>query len=378
MKVAIIHDWLNTKIGGAEAVFFELAQIYPEADLYALICDYQKFGNFLGGRRVRTSSLQNLPDFLKRQPKLLLPFIERAVNKIDLSSYDLVISSSTAWVKNVNVGKNTKHVCYCHSPARMLWDSWPKYLDTQSVGRFKLGPIGKYFVSKLVSDLRLWDYHASKNVDLFIGNSKYIAGRIKKYYRRNAVVVYPPVATELFDGQYKTIKQDFYLILSVLSQYKNIELAIEAFACNKKPLVIAGSGPDELRLRELAKNAPNISFVGRVSQSRKVELLRQSKGFIFPGVEDFGITPVEAMAAGTPVIALNEGGVRETVIDMKTGVFFDDATPEALNEAIEKAEGIAFDKRVFVKQAKKFDQKIFAKAMKKYSEQIVSRDVKAK
>lgn len=375
MKIAIIHDWLNVKIGGAEAVFFELARLYPEADLYALICDYQKFGIFLSGRPVYTSRLQNYPTFLKTQPKLLLPFIKKAITKIDLSGYDVVISSSSAWVKNVKIGKNTKHLCYCHSPARMLWDSWPHYLEGQTIGRFKLGSVSKFFITKLVSRLRLWDYQASSNVDEFVANSKYIARRIKKYYRRTSTVIYPPVKTSLFNDQYKTTKQDFYLILSVLSDYKNIDLAIEAFKLNHKTLVIAGDGPARSRLRVLAGGAANISFIGRVSESRKAELLRQARALIFPGLEDFGITPVEAMAAGTPVIAFRGGGVCETVVDKKTGLFFDQLEAVSLNSTLEQAETISFDHQALLKQAKKFDQDVFAHNIQKQVERLAKKDV---
>lgn len=377
MKVAIIHDWLNTKIGGAEAVFFELARLYPEADLYALICDYPKFGSYLSGRPVQTSRLQNYPDFLKKRPQFLLPFIRRAVGKINLDSYDLVISSSTAWVKNVRIGETTKHLCYCHSPARMLWDSWPGYLESQKVGPFRIGPIGRYFISKIASPVRIWDYYGSAGVDQFVANSQFVARRIKKFYQRDSVVIYPPVNTELLDSQYKQTKQTYYLVLSVLSRYKNIDLAINAFKESGKKLIIAGDGPDTERLRELTKGHHNISLVGRVSDLKKNKLLQEARGFIFPGIEDFGIAPVEAMAAGTPVVALAEGGVCETVINEKTGVFFDLATVESLNDAIKKAEGITFKSNQLAIQAKKFDRHIFAQEIKKQADKLLKSNVKA-
>lgn len=377
MKIAIIHDWLNSKIGGAESVFFELSRLYPEADLFALVCDYHKFGKYLSGRPVRTSKLQNYPSFLKRHPEFLLPFIKGAVTKLDLSDYDLIISSSTAWVKNIKVKKTARHLCYCHSPARMLWDSWPAYLDNKKVGPIKLGGISKYLIGQLVGSLRIWDYYASAGVSQFVANSQFVSNRIKKFYGRDSQVIYPPVQTELFDTQYKTIKQDYYLVLSVLSVYKNIDLAIEAFKSNGKRLLIAGDGPDSTRLRGLAQGHDNIAFLGRISDSKKVKLLLAAKGFIFPGVEDFGITPVEAMAAGTPVIALARGGVCETVLNGKTGILFNSPTAKSLNQAIQKAEGISFDKSKLIAQAKKFDRQIFAREIKNQVISLRGNNVKA-
>ncbi len=377
MRVAIVHDWLNTKIGGAESVFFELARLYPEADLYALVCDYSKFGSFLSGRPIKTSKLQKFPNFMKFSPQLFLPFIKDAVKDMNFSSYDLVISSSTAWVKNISLDKKTKHLCYCHSPARMLWDSWPAYLNDIKIKSFKLGPISRYFIYKIASSLRVWDYYGSEGVDQFVANSKFVAGRINKFYNRESVVIYPPVKTELFSSQYKHTKQSYYLILSVLSRYKNIDLAIKAFIASGKKLIIAGDGPDAARLQNLAAGQSNITFLGRINDFKRGILLEQARGFIFPGIEDFGITPVEAMSAGTPVIALSQGGVCETVIDRKTGVLFKEQTVESLNRAIAQAEKTSFDNKLLVAQAKKFDRKIFTSKIKSQVDKLMEADVKA-
>lgn len=341
MKVALVHDWLNVKVGGAEQVFFELANHYPEADLYALTYNKKLFKPFLGNRKVRASFLQYMPGFIKRRPYLMLPFVKWAVTSLKFEGYDLVISNSSAWVKNVNVPDGTRHVSYCHSPARMLWDSWPKYLDSQNIGPFKLGPISRFVVTILASRLRTWDYYASQKVDVLMANSEYIASRIKKYYGRSSVVLYPPV--KLLSRPGGARRSDYYLILSVLSDYKNIELAIKAFASNSRRLIIAGSGPDEPRLRLLAGGYGNIEFVGRVSDAEKLKLLSEARALVFPSIEDFGITPVEAMSVGTPVVALKGGGLVETVGGAKAGVFFDQAVPASLNRAIEELESKTWD-----------------------------------
>lgn len=365
MKIAIVHDWLNVKIGGAERVFFELARIYPQADLYALVCDYPKFAPYLGGRQVKTSYLQHFPAIIRQRPKLLLPFVRRAVEAFDFSDYDLVISDSTAWVKNIKVGPKTKHLCYCHSPARMMWDSWPSYLDGQTIGPFRLGPISRFWVTRLISKLRIWDFYGSDGVDMFVANSQFVAKRIKKYYRREANVIYPPVDVHMFESTYRPEKQDYYLVLSVLSRYKQLDMVIAAFKESGRKLIIAGTGPDEMRLRDLARNAHNIVFRGRVSDQEKIRLLKGAKAFIFPSIEDFGITPVEAMVAGTPVIALRGGGLIETIPVPQAGVFFDEPTVESLNAAIEHAHTQKFDPAFGHKAAEAF-------SVQRFSEQIIS------
>ena len=261
MKIAIAYDWLNIKSGGGEATLEQILKIYPSADLHCLIYNSKKFSNITHGHKVVTSRLQRFPGFMKKNPNLLLPFISGAVDAMSFEGYDLVISVSSAWVKNITVPKNTKHICYCFSPARMIWDSWPEYLDSQKIGPFKIGPISKFFITKKVSKIRLWDYYHSGGVDEFVAISKYIGKRIKKYYGRNSQLVYPPV--DMVATKEKGTK-DYYLVLSVLSQYKNIDLAIDAFSKNDHKLIIAGDGPDAARLANLAKDFKNISLIGRV------------------------------------------------------------------------------------------------------------------
>jgi glycosyltransferase involved in cell wall biosynthesis len=358
MRVAIAYDWLNIKIGGGEQTLFEIAKLYPNADIVCLIYNKKKFDDYLGGRTIITSRLNAFPKFIKNKPSLLLPFIRKSVEELNFDNYDLVISVSSAWVKNINVPKHTCHISYCYSPARMLWDSWPKYLDTQTIGPFKLGRISHYKITRIVSKLRLWDYYQSKNVYSFIAISDYIAGRITKYYHRSSSIVYPPV--KLQNLQEGTIREH-YLCISSLSRYKNLDVVIKAFRKNGLPLTIAGDGPDKDRLEKLASKANNVQLVGRVDDNEKQKLLQTAKAFIFPSIEDFGIAPVEALSAGTPVIALRGGGLLETVSNGKTGIFFDSPTAESLNKAIQDFKKISFDAKKVSESVQKFSEANFAK-----------------
>ncbi len=357
MKTALVYDWLNIKIGGGEQTFFEIAEQFPEADIYCLVYNKKLFSKYLKNRKVITSRLNKFPMFMKSRPYLLLPHIQKAVDKLDFDGYDLVISVSSAWVKNITVPETTCHISYCFSPARMLWDSWPKYLDTQKLGPFKLGPISQFIITRRVSKLRLWDFYQSENVDQFIAISHYIADRIQKYYHRKSALVYPPV--KIFNIPKMNTPRDYFLCVSTLSHYKNIELVIRTFIKRKEKLIIAGDGPDRERLEKIAQNYSNIEFVGRVSDENKIQLLQGAKAFIFPGLEDFGIAPVEALSTGTPVIALYGGGLLETVQDGKTGLFFTRETVTSLNESIDKFNQLSFDRRLLHQTAEKFSQDKF-------------------
>lgn len=321
MKVALVYDWLNIKIGGGETTFIEISKLYPEADIYCLVYNRAKFDKFFKNRKITTSRLQKLPSFVKKRPQFMLPFIRKAVDGLDVDKYDLVISVSSAWVKNIKVNDKATHICYCYSPARMIWDNWPKYLDTQKIGPFRLGAISRFIITRMVSKIRLWDFYATNNVDSFIAISKHIKSRIDKFYKRQSTVVYPPVTM----GREPLVpidKREYFLILSSLSQYKNIDVAIRACIKEGKRLIIVGDGPDKARLMDIAKGHKNIVFTGRVDEDKKWEYHKKAKALIFPSIEDFGIAPVEAMSVGTPVIALQGGGLSETVIENINGTFY--------------------------------------------------------
>jgi glycosyltransferase involved in cell wall biosynthesis len=363
MKIAIAYDWLNIKVGGGEQTLFEVAKLFPQADIFCLVYNAKNFDTYLGDRNIITSRLNKFPRFLKKRPNLLLPFIKKSVQYLDFSGYDLVISVSSAWVKNINVPNTTCHISYCYSPARMMWDSWPGYLNTQKFGPFKVGAITRYLVTKKISKLRLWDYYQSKNIYEFIAISKYISARIYKYYKRNSKIVYPPV--KIYNLPVKKPVRDYYLCVSTLSKYKNISLVIDAFKNNGLNLVIAGSGPEQANLMQQAAAYSNISFKGRVSEQIKIELLQNAKAFIFPGLEDFGIAPVEALSVGTPVIALRGGGLLETVEDGVSGILFNTPTTKSLNEAINKLNQTKFDAKKLHNFATKFSEAKFKKEFPK-------------
>lgn len=361
MKIAIVHDWLNQKVGGGENVVFELAELYPQADIFTLVYNPKKFDQYLANRTIIESRLRYFPNFIKKRPKFLLPFIKNAIGNWSFDDYDVVISTSSAWAKNINFNKPTRHICYCFSPARMLWDSWPKYMTNQ-----ELGAIRSFYITRLVSKLRLWDYYQAQNGTEFIAISDYIATRIQKYYHQTSKVLYPPAALAKY-VDLKTPKEGYYLVLSVLAKYKNIELAINSFKASGHKLVIAGDGPDSHRLQILADGADNISFTGRVSDAKKRSLLAAAKGFVFCSIEDFGITMVESIAAGTGVIALRGGGANEIIRDGQTGVFFDSPNEESLNRAIVRYEATILKARTFNNGYvfNKFDSNQFRSAIKK-------------
>lgn len=354
MRTAILVDWLNTKRGGGESVLLELADMYPEADIFTLVYNQGHYPE-LSGRTVKTSFLQQLPAFLKKRSRYLLPLIPRAIERFDLSGYDLVISASSAWVKSAITKPETVHICYCYSPSRMLWDYWPQYVDEQGVG-----PIRKAAIHLLTSRIRVWDFSTSTRPDYWIPISKTVAERIKKFYRvEPEPVIYPGASLSQFKATDK--KEDYYISFGTLAPYKRVDLAIEA--CNRlgRKLVVAGDGADRKRLEKIA--GPTIKFAGLVSDEEKAQLVASAKAFIFPGLEDFGITPIEAMASGTPVIAYGKGGVSESVVDGKTGVFFDHLDSNSLTKTIEKFETMTFDQDTLTGQAKNFSIEKFRSSL---------------
>jgi len=339
MKIALVYDWLNVKVGGGETTFVEISKLYPDADIFCLVYNENKFKHFFKNRSIKTSRLQKFPSFIKKRPYLMLPFIRKAVGKLNFDGYDMVISVSSAWVKNISVDRFTVHISYCYSPARMIWDSWPEYLDTQKIGPFRLRAVSRFVVTRLVSKIRLWDFYNTDNVDGFIAISKHIQARINKFYHRDSELVYPPVVM----GNKSFISsgsKEYFLVLSSLSYYKKIDVAIKACIKTNSRLVIVGDGPDIERLEKIAKNNNNIEFVGSVHDDNKWEYYEGAKALLFTSIEDFGIAPVEAMSVGTPVIALRGGGLLETVIEGTSGIFYE-------NDAELATKLKAFDNIVF-------------------------------
>ncbi|MFA5925708.1 MAG: glycosyltransferase [Parcubacteria group bacterium] len=328
LRIALVHDFLN-QYGGAERVLLALHEMFPEAPIYTLLYDKEKLRGKFEGADVRTSFLRRFPKFLQKRHKWLLPFMPTAPETFNLRDFDLVISSSSAFAKGIVIKPKTLHVCYCHSPMRYVWDWNEKYLRDQKMGKSK-----KLFSRMILNYIRMWDRVASDRVDYFIANSKTTQERIKKYYRSESEVVYPPVDTDAVGGD--IAKEDFFLIVSRLVPYKKIETAIEAMNKLDMPLVIIGEGSKKYTayLKKIA--GPKIKFTGWKSDEEIKNYYKRSRAFLFPSEDDFGITPVEAMAQGTPVLALRRGGARETVIEGVTGEFFGDPTVESLADGVRR------------------------------------------
>jgi glycosyltransferase involved in cell wall biosynthesis len=326
MKIAIIHYWLLNLRGG-EKVLEALCELYPDADIYTHVYDDEAFkDSIISHHIIKTTLISKLP-FAKRLYKIYLPFMPLALEELDLSGYDLIISSESGPAKGIIPPPGVPHICYCHSPMRYAWDMYQDY--KRSAGFFK-----RLLMSPLMHYLRRWDQLSSTQVTRFIANSQFVAKRIRSYYGRKADVVNPPVGIE--DLEISASVGDYYLLLGQLVDYKRADLAVEAFNLSGRRLIIVGQGEQEADLRKRA--AGNIEIRGHLPFQEIKSLLSQCRGLIFPGVEDFGIVPLEAMACGRPVVAFAKGGALETVVTNKTGIFFHQQTASSLNDAVNKLE----------------------------------------
>jgi glycosyltransferase involved in cell wall biosynthesis len=335
MRVALVHDWLDTWRGG-ENVLAEIVRIYPKADLFALV-DFLPAATRarLSGKRASTSFLQRLPG-ARRYFRALLPLFPRAIEALDVSGYDLVISSSHAVAKGVRTADGQMHICYCHTPMRYAWDLRDQYLGPRGLASGLSGALAGHVLDRL----RDWDRRVSSRVTHFIANSGFIADRIARCYGREATIIYPPVDVGFFtaaEGVAEPAERDYYVAASRWVPYKRMELIAAAFRdLPGRRLVMAGEGPEAARVRRAA--GPNVEFVGEVSRERLRELLRGARAFVFAAEEDFGILPVEAQACGTPVIAYGRGGALETVREGEkgaaTGMFFSVQTAAAITAAV--------------------------------------------
>ncbi|MFA5359171.1 MAG: glycosyltransferase [Patescibacteria group bacterium] len=357
MKVALIHDHL-VQYGGAEKVLKAFQDIFPEAPIFTLLYDSKTMGNDFAKKDIRPSFLQDMPFAIKKY-QWYLPMMPMATERHDLNDYDLVLSSASAMAKGVITGPKTLHICYCHTPTRYLWTDTHSYLR-----ELKASPLLKKFLPFYLTRLRKWDRLAADRVDNFIANSHNVAARINKYYRRNSEVIYPPVETEKF---YQADQLNhYYLAGGRLVPYKRFDIIVQAFNKLGIPLKIFGTGPEEARLRKMAKS--HIEFVGKISDQRKAELCAHCLGFINPQEEDFGITAVEAMAAGRPVIAYPVGGALETIIPGVTGEFFDEQTWESLSDAVIRFKPEKYDSKKIRQHAQNFGVEEFKKRITDYIE----------
>jgi len=329
MRIALVHDWL-TGMRGGEYVLESIAEVFPNSDLFTLIHIPGKVSAQLEALTIHTSWLQKLPDAENRY-RFFLPLMPHAIRRFDLSGFDLILSSSHCVAKGVNKRKDAVHVSYIHAPMRYMWDRYDDYFGP---GRARL-PV-RVAARALRPAFRSWDFRTAQasKIDLLIANSEFIAKSISQFYGRSAEVVHPFADLNRF----KRVRRvgDFYLMVGAFAPNKRVDLAIDAFNKLKLPLKIVGSGQEEQGLRAAA--GPTIEFLGAIGNAAIADLFSQAKAFIFPGKEDFGITPLEAMAAGTPVVAFGEGGIRDTVLPDETGVFFDEQTVESLCAAVLRIE----------------------------------------
>src|SRR3989338_3074011 len=349
MRVALVHEYLN-QFGGAERVLQILSSIFPDAPIYTLFYDAETTGRVFEGKEIRTSFLQKVP-LVRKNHRLFPLFMPVAIEQFDFSNFDVVLSISASFAKGIITGPGPKHICYCLTPPRFLWDN-----SQQFVEEFGFPRVIKKAMLPFLSYVRVWDHHAARRVDEWWSISDFVSSRIEKYYRQPSRRFHPPVETEKFRiGEPK----DFFLMVGRLVSYKKFDIAIRAFNRLGLTLIIAGTGPERSALQELA--GPTVQLLGQVSDERLIELYAGARALIFPQEEDFGIVPLEAMASGRPVIAYAAGGALETVVAGKTGIFFSEQIPESLEKAVREFDQATFDPAACRAQAEQFDVSIFKK-----------------
>ncbi|PJE51377.1 MAG: glycosyl transferase [Candidatus Yanofskybacteria bacterium CG10_big_fil_rev_8_21_14_0_10_36_16] len=348
MKVALVHEYLN-QYGGAERVLEAFCEVFPEAPIYTLVYDERATGGVFKNKEIHTSFIQKIP-FSKKHHRIFPLFMPLAVEQFDLSYFDVVISNAHSFGKGIITKPHTKHISYCMTPTRFLWDDSHRY-----VSEFKYAWPVKKLIPLFLNYLRIWDKEAALRVDEYVANSNFVKNRIKKYYKRDASVIHPFVNADKYNVSYKN--GGYFLMVGRMVPYKRFDLAIKVFSAIKKPLKIVGGGPELKKLKKMAK--PNIEFLGLVSDYKMPEIYNQAEAIIFPQEEDFGIVPLEAMASGRPVIAYRGGGALETVAEDKTGVFFDEQTEIDLVQAIGRYYQVDWDPQAIRQHALKFDKPIF-------------------
>ncbi|MFA7309094.1 MAG: glycosyltransferase [Patescibacteria group bacterium] len=361
-NIAIVCDWM-TNWGGAERCLMAVHEIWPDAPIYTLMYDEKKMPEFKDAD-IRTSYLQKMP-LAKKKWQFYLHYMPCAIEQFDLTQYDIVISMSHVVAKGVMTKPSALHICYLYSPTRYMLDYYYLYVAYVRFTPFKIiDSVLKNIVRAKLHVLRQWDYIAAQRPDHIVTISNYIQKRTKKYYRRESTVIYPPVDTQKF--QISAHVEDFYLVVGRQVDYKRTDIVIDAFNTLKKPLIIIGNGPNLKKIKQAA--GPTVQVLGRLSDEEVATYYSRCKGFIFPQEEDFGITPLEAQAAGRPVIAYRAGGAMETVVENKTGVFFDTQTPESLIDAIERFEKIQFSPEECRKNAEKFNLSSFKESFQSFVE----------
>ncbi|AGC49927.1 glycosyltransferase [Lawsonia intracellularis] len=354
MRIAIVHYWLIGMRGG-EKVIESLCRLYPQADIFTHCVDKDQLSPLLKNKTIYTTFINSLP-FATRYYKYYLPLMPLALEQLDLRGYDLIISSESGPAKGLIVHSSARHICYCHTPMRYLWDCYHTYLENKGiVTRTIIRPIFHY--------LRMWDISSAVHPDIILANSHTVAQRVQRCWGRSASVIYPPVELDLFKPTRDV--GDYYLCFGQLVEYKRVDLAIKVASETGRKLIVAGDGDAYTKLKQLA--GPSVIFIGKISMDERAKLLAGCRALLFPGEEDFGIVPIEAMASGRPVIAYSKGGASETVSDGITGFFFHEQTPEALLKAIEYFEKHehTINTQQLVKHASKFSETQFHQAFSK-------------
>lgn len=357
MRVAIIADWMSN-VGGGGRVLTQLHEMFPDAPIYTTIRDAERLPVEMREWDVRTSFLQRVP-FARKRYQAFLPLMPLAFEQFDLREYDLVISTSSACAKGVITRPDALHICYCYTPCRYIWDLYHDY----TAGRRAL-PL----IAPVAHWLRMWDRLSADRVDHFVSLSREVAGRIRRHYRRDAEIVYPPVEVDRIRPNGRPA-EDFYLVVSRLVEYKRIDLAVQAATRLGRRLIVVGEGPMRKKLEAMA--GPTVEFTGFLPDDEVADLLARCRGFLFPGLEDFGIAPVEAQAAGRPVVALGRGGTSETVVDGVTGVLFDEQSVEAVIDGIRRLERTRIDPAACRRNAERFSPERFRAELSRVIEEKV-------
>jgi glycosyltransferase involved in cell wall biosynthesis len=359
-KVAIVCDWL-TNMGGAERVVLALHKAFPDAPIFTSVCTPETMPAF-SGLDVRTTYLQKLPNYLRSKHQLFPLQRTQAFRKLDLSEYDIIISSASAEAKAVIKRPDAVHICYCHTPTRYYWSHYKEYLAAPGLG--PLNPAARLALPALVRTMRKLDLRAVQGVDYFIANSSAVADRIKKYYGHDSTVIYPPVDMTRFRDLDITGKRTGFIVVGRQVPYKRFDLAVKVCTDLNLPLTLYGTGPDHKRLVDMA--GPSVRFVEGANDKQIAKALTKAAGHIFPQEEDFGITQLEPLAAGCPVIAFAKGGALDIVVDGKTGIFFDEQTAASLSKAIERFREMRFVPKVLQAHAEQFGEERFVREIKEF------------
>ncbi len=351
MKVALVHDYL-VQYGGGERVLEAMSDLFPSAPIYTLMYDSESMYGAFHDKDIRTSFIQNIP-WAKQKHRMFPWLMPLGIEDLDLSEYDVVISSSSSYAKGIITDPDTIHISYCHTPMRYAWDDCHRYFT-----EFQYSSFVKSLLPFAMNYIRMWDKVSADRVDYYVANSKNVARRIKKYYHLEADVIYPPVSVNDFPEVIRP-EEPYYLIVGRFLAYKHYDIVIEAFCENGKLLKIVGAGPEENTLKQLAQGYPNIEFMGRLQDEETRLLFSGCEAVLFPSEDDFGIVPVESMAAGRPVIAYAQGGALESVIDGVTGIFFTEQTAQSITSAVQRFERLDFDSETIRRNAQVFSQERF-------------------